>query len=205
VESIGRVDRGVWLIDSGVPYHITPHMEWFYEYEKYDGGDVFLGDDLTTKIMGCRRVNLLLKYGRIRTLPRVLHDPKIARSLIYLRKLDDASVDNILGKDTYKMLQGYMVLMRGVLYGTLYKLLELNYTNGCNSYVVPKKINKEDKENIVPGKKTILWHQRLGNIGERGLRTLHGKGMVKGMSICARNFYFCEHYIYGKKTIKIPI
>jgi hypothetical protein len=97
VESIGRVDRGVWLIDSGVPYHITPHMEWFYEYEKYDGGDVFPGDDLTTKIMGCRRVNLLLKYGRIRTLPRVMHDPKIARRLIYLRKLDTQINSNVLG------------------------------------------------------------------------------------------------------------
>ena len=101
-----HADHDVWLIDSGASYHMTPHTEWFSEYEKYDGGDVFPGDDLTTKIMGCRRVNLLLKYGRIRTLPRVLHDPKIARSLIYLRKLDDASVDTILGKGTCKMLQG---------------------------------------------------------------------------------------------------
>ena len=38
------------------------------ENEKYDGGDVFLGDDSTTKIMGCGRVKLLLKYGRVRTL-----------------------------------------------------------------------------------------------------------------------------------------
>jgi hypothetical protein len=50
-------------------YNMTPHREWFSEYEKYDGGDVFLGDESTTKIMGRGRVKLLLKYGRIRTLP----------------------------------------------------------------------------------------------------------------------------------------
>ena len=30
-----------WLIDSSESFHFTPHREWFYEYEKYDGGDVF--------------------------------------------------------------------------------------------------------------------------------------------------------------------
>jgi hypothetical protein len=98
-----HADCSVWLIDSGASYHMTPHMEWFCEYEKYDGGDVFLGDDLTAKIMGRGRVELLLKYGRIRTLPRVLHIPKLARSLIYVIKLDDVGVDNVLGKGTCKM------------------------------------------------------------------------------------------------------
>ena len=37
-----HADCDVWLIDSSASYHMTPHMEWFYEYEKYDGGDVFL-------------------------------------------------------------------------------------------------------------------------------------------------------------------
>jgi hypothetical protein len=63
-----HADHDVWLINSGASYHMTPHKEWFSEYEKYDGGDVFLGDDSTTKIMGRGRVKLLLKYGRIRTL-----------------------------------------------------------------------------------------------------------------------------------------
>jgi hypothetical protein len=49
-------DRDIWLIDSGVSYHMTPHKEWFSEYKKYDGGDVFLGDDSTKKIMGRGRV-----------------------------------------------------------------------------------------------------------------------------------------------------
>jgi hypothetical protein len=51
-----HADCDVWLIDSGASYHMTPHREWFSGYEKYDGGDVFLGDDSTTKILGSGRV-----------------------------------------------------------------------------------------------------------------------------------------------------
>jgi hypothetical protein len=170
LESIGtHADRDVWLIDSGASYHMTPHGEWFSEYEKYDGGDVFLGDDSTAKIMGCGRVKLLLKYERLRTLPGVLHIPKLAGSLIYVRKLDDVGVDTIFGKNTCKMVQGEMVLMRGVRCGTLYKLLGSTYTNGCNISVVLEQTNKYYKTNTIPEKKTMLWHQRLGHIGEKGL------------------------------------
>ena len=82
---------------------MTPHREWFSEYEKYDGGDVFLGDDLTPKILGRGRVKLLLKDGRIRTLPGVLHIPKLSRSLIFVSKLDDAGVNTVFGKSNCKM------------------------------------------------------------------------------------------------------
>jgi hypothetical protein len=51
----------------------------------------------------------------------------------------------------------------------------------------------------------MLWHQRLGHIGEKGLRTLHGKGMVEGMSNCTLDFYFYEHCIYGKQNrVRFP-
>ena len=40
-----HVDHEAWLIDPGASFHFTPHREWFYEYEKYDSGDVFLGDE----------------------------------------------------------------------------------------------------------------------------------------------------------------
>ena len=153
---------------------------------------------MTEKFLGHGRVKLLLKYGRIRTLPGVLHIPKLSRSLIYVSKMDDAGVDTVFGKNTCKMVRGAMVLMRGVWCGTLYKLLGSTYTNGCNSFFVPEQINKEDKTNTVPGKKTVLWHQRLGHIGEKGLRTLHNKGMVEGMSNFTLDFDFCEHLIYGE-------
>jgi hypothetical protein len=51
----------------------------------------------------------------------------------------------------------------------------------------------------------MLWHQRLGHIGEKGLRTLHGKSMVEGMSNCTMDFDFFKHCIYGKQNqVRFP-
>jgi hypothetical protein len=45
------LDHEAWLVDSGESFHMTPHKEWFCEYERYDGGNVFLGDDSTNRII----------------------------------------------------------------------------------------------------------------------------------------------------------
>ena len=52
-----HADHEAWLVDSGASFHMTPHREWFCEYKKYDGGNVFLGDDLTTRIIGRGKSN----------------------------------------------------------------------------------------------------------------------------------------------------
>ena len=54
-------------------------------------------------------------------------------------------------------------------------------------------------ENLVFfGENTMLWNQRLRNIGEKGLQILHGNGMVEGMYNFSLDFEFCEHCVYGK-------
>jgi hypothetical protein len=63
---------------------------------------------------------------------------------IYVSKMSDAGVHIIFEKETCKMVQGAMVLMRGVWIGTLYKLLGSTINDGCNSFVVPKDRNEED-------------------------------------------------------------
>jgi hypothetical protein len=82
---------------------MNPHREWFYEYERYDGGNVFLGDDLTTKIIGRGKVKLRLIYARIITLPGIAHIPGLARNLISVRKMDDARVKIVFEKETCRM------------------------------------------------------------------------------------------------------
>ena len=84
-----HVDHEAWLIDSGASFHFTPHREWFYEYEKYDGGDVFLGDDRKARISGRGKVKLKLQGGRVRTLSGVLHIPALARNLISVCKFNE--------------------------------------------------------------------------------------------------------------------
>ena len=192
-----HVDREARLIDSGASFHFTPHREWFYEYDKYDGGDVFLGDDRKARIIGHGKVNLKLQGGRVKTLLGVLHILALARNLISVSKLDDAGVKIMFEKDACKMVRGALVLMQGVLIGTLYKLQCSTVIDGCNSFVVPKS---GAKNLVVSGEKTMLWHQRLGNIGEKGLRILHGKSMVKGMSNSSLDFDFCENYVYRKQN-----
>jgi hypothetical protein len=84
-----------WLVEYGASFHMTPHREWFCEYERYDGGNVFLGNDLTTRVIGRVRVKLRIIDGRIITLPCVLHILGMAKNLIYVRKIEDAGVKTI--------------------------------------------------------------------------------------------------------------
>ena len=82
---------------------MTPHREWFYEYEKYNGGDVYLGDDSPAIIIGRGIVKLKLKDGRIRTLPGVLHIPNLERNLISVENMDVAGIKTVCGDGGCKM------------------------------------------------------------------------------------------------------
>eukprot|EP00253_Pinus_taeda_P002027 PITA_02027 len=109
----------------------------------------------------------------------------------------DEGVKTVFEKDTCKMVRGALVLMRGVRIGTLSKLQGSTVVDGGNSSMVPEN----GAENlVVSGEKTMLWHQRLGHIGEKGLQILHGKGMVEGMSNSSLDFDFCENCVYGKQN-----
>jgi len=154
-----------------------------------------LGDDRKARNIGLGKVKLKLQGGRVRTLPGVLYIPAMARNLISIRKLDDVGVKIVFEKDTCKMVRGALVLMRGVKIGTLYKLQGSTIIDGCNSSMV----SESGVENLVVSReKTMMWHQRLGHIREKGLRILHGEGMVEGMSNSSLDFDFCENCIYGK-------
>ena len=98
-----HANHEAWLVESSSSFHMTPHREWFYEYERYDGGNVFLGDDSTTKIIGRGKFKLRLIDGRIMTFSSVLHIPGLARNFIYVRKMDDARVKTIFEKETCRI------------------------------------------------------------------------------------------------------
>ena len=106
--------------------------------------------------------------------------------------MDDAGVKTVFEKDACKMVRGALVLMRGFRTGTLQGSTVID---GCNSSMVPKS---GTESLTVSREKTMLWHQRLEHIGDKGLQILHGNGMVECMSNSSLDFNFCEHCVYGK-------
>jgi hypothetical protein len=147
---------------------------------------------------------LRLIDGRIRTLLGVLHIPGLAKNLIFVRKMDDVGVKTIFEKETCRMVRGEMVLLKGFWFGTLYKMKGSTISDGCSS-IVPDIGVEEEITPTISGEKVMLWHQRLGHIREKGLRTLHGKGMVEGMSNYSLDFYFLEHCVYGNQNrVRFP-
>jgi hypothetical protein len=49
------------------------------------------------------------------------------------------------------------------------------------------------------------WHERMGHIGEKGLRDMHNKGMVEDFPACNLEVEFYAHCIYGKQSrVRFP-
>jgi hypothetical protein len=67
----------------------------------------------------------------------VLHISILARNLIFVSKIGDAGVHSLFQKDSFKMIRGVMILMKGVWIGTMYKLLGNFDSTGCNNIVSP--------------------------------------------------------------------
>jgi hypothetical protein len=146
-----HADHEAWLVDFGASFHTISHMEWFCEYERYDGGNVFLGNDPTTRIIGQGRFKLRLLDGRIRTLPGVMHILGLARNLIYVRKMDDARVKPLFEKETCRMVRGAMVSLKGFRFGTLCKLQGSTISDGCDISIVPNIGVEEERTPTVSG------------------------------------------------------
>jgi hypothetical protein len=169
--SSAHVDHEAWMVNSGASFHINPHREWFCEYEMYDGGDVFLGDDSTTKIMGRGKFKLNLLYGRIITLPSILHILGFSINLIFVRKMDDVGVKIVFEKETYRMVQREMVFLKGVRIGTMYKLQGSTICDGCNSSSVLEIGSEEEKTLVVSGKGYVV-ASKIGAYRREGILTI---------------------------------
>ena len=57
---VTTVDQNVqdWVMDSGASFHVTPHREWFTNYDAKRTGQVQLGNDYACEIMGVGDVKL---------------------------------------------------------------------------------------------------------------------------------------------------
>ena len=114
------VGENTWLIKLGASFHMNPNRNWFSKYEKFDGGKVYLGDNLVFDIVDHGSIHVKFFDGRIRRFDGVLHIPGLARIFLSISKIIDAGMHVQFSKAGVKMVRGAMVIEKGSRLGTLY-------------------------------------------------------------------------------------
>jgi hypothetical protein len=70
--------------------------------------------------------------------------------------MDDAGVKTIFEKETCMMVRGERVLLKGVRFGSLYKLLGRTISDGCNISIVPHIGVEEERTPTISGEKVMF-------------------------------------------------
>ncbi|KAL5752812.1 hypothetical protein ACOSQ2_023319 [Xanthoceras sorbifolium] len=170
-----------WILDSGASFHATLCREIMENYVSGNFGKVHLADDETLKIVGKGDIRLKLPNGSTWKLQGVRHIPGLKRNLISIGQLDGEGYCTTFSGCEWKITKGALVVARGKKCGTLYVTSNL--------------------ENIVAvadaDGKSNLWHQRLGHMSEKGMKTLLSKGKLPDLK--AVDVGLCEDCIFGKQ------
>lgn len=108
-----KSQQGVWILDSGCLFHMTPNKAWFDTYEKVATRSVLTGNDAPCKVVGMGFISIKMHDGVVRTLTDVRHVPALKKNLISSGALDSKGFKYIL-----RVSKGALVVMKGVKKGT---------------------------------------------------------------------------------------
>ncbi|KAL5774241.1 hypothetical protein ACOSP7_011798 [Xanthoceras sorbifolium] len=170
-----------WILDSGASFHATLCREIMENYVSGNFGKVHLADDETLKIVGKGDIRLKLPNGSTWKLQGVRHIPGLKRNLISIGQLDGEGYCTTFSGCEWKITKGALVVARGKKCGTLY------VTSNLDNIVAVA--DADGKSN--------LWHQRLGHMSEKGMKTLLSKGKLPDLK--AVDVGLCEDCIFGKQ------
>ncbi|GJS41666.1 retrovirus-related pol polyprotein from transposon TNT 1-94 [Tanacetum coccineum] len=176
--------RDELIVDSGCTFHMIPHRSWFTTYESFNGGNVYMGNHSICPVIGKGNIQVKMHDGVVRTITGVRHVPDLKRNLISLSTLEANGCKYSGEGGVMKIFKGALVLMKAIQSGGLY-VLQGTVVYGTAG-VATSKASLDDSK---------LWHYRLGHMGEKGMKYLAKKGLIK----VSCNLEFCEHCVFGKQ------
>ena len=126
----------------------------------------------------------------------------MSRNLISAGQLGDESCVVTFNDKNWKVSKGSLVVEKGVKVGTFYL---------CTSHIVPSTLIvleknecletiaaiKQGEQITIVDSDTVLWHNRLGHMSEKGMKVLHSKKFFPGLKCVNMDFY--ESCVYGKQ------
>lgn len=168
------------MIDSGASFHATANREVLRNYVAGDFGKVYLGGDKPCSIVGRGDVQIATQ-GYTWCLKDVRHVPNLKRNLVSVGQLAVASYTSTFIGNTWRVSNGTMVAAKGKKVGTLYLT-----SHGSDTLAV-----LDNKKN------SILWHNRLEHMSEKGMKVMHGIGKLPELELV--DIDICEDCIFEKQ------
>nr|GEY34110.1 retrovirus-related Pol polyprotein from transposon TNT 1-94 [Tanacetum cinerariifolium] len=176
--------RDELIVDSGCTFHIIPHRSWFTTYESFNGGNVYMRNHSICPVIGKGNIQVKIHDDVVRTITRVRHVLDFKRNMISLSTLEANGCKYSGEGGVTKIFKGDLVLMKAIQSGDLY-VLQGTIVYGTAG-VATSKASLDDSK---------LWHYRLAHTGEKGMKNLAKKGLIK----VSCNLEFCEHCLFGKQ------
>jgi hypothetical protein len=168
---------------------MCPNKHLFLRLKEFDGGVMFMGNDDVCDIKRIGTIHLKMHNGIVKTLTEVRYVPDLKKNLFSLEVLESSGYKIIMHGRVLKAICGVLDALKCTRKGNLYFLDKSTVTGRV---VISKSFKDDEADN------SRLWHVRLRHAGEKALRGLVKKGLLKGAK--TRKYGFYEHHILGKQT-----
>ena len=114
----------VWIMDTGVTWHMTPCRGWFCTYEPVLEGFVFMGDDHTLEIAGVDTIKIKIFDGSIFIIQGVRHVKGLKKNLLSIGQLDNLKCKTHIEDGIVRVVKVALVVMKAEkMVANLYMLL----------------------------------------------------------------------------------
>lgn len=143
-----------------------------------------MGDNNSQNVVGVGDIAIRMYDGAVTQLRNVRYVPNLKRNLISLGSLEDEGYTFKSGNKILKIMRGSLIVMKGPKRNGLY------YLEGRTEIPFDSSLLTVSKD------KTEIWHERMGHIGFKGLKSLSNQKLLGKDDIEAMDF--CETYVLGK-------
>ena len=100
----------VWVVDSGVSFHITSYMEYLTSYTSSVTGQVRMGNNSLSTIVGNDTICIEISTCCSLMLDVSRHVTDIRLNLLSVVKLDDIRHDSYFGDGKLKLTKGSLIV-----------------------------------------------------------------------------------------------
>jgi len=202
-----------WFADSGAYAHMTGHKEWFEDdLHPIKPEDIFIGDGSCVQATHEGTIHVEVFNGEEwypTTLNGVKYVPGFGSANLF-------SVGVVTGNGMEVIHSGHEVVVKkekgntilvGKKLGTVYKFairvknaikLAVTANNKDEQEVSSLTEEQEGVPNEVSQQQSLLWHQRLGHVGQDKMKFLIKNKLVSGLDLKSVSDFFCEGCSLGK-------